>query len=46
VQDATNKTAREIIQMDTDDRMLTALLRARYYKERQKGAEKGQTRRP
>jgi len=42
VQDATNKTAREIIQMNADDRMLTALIRARYYKEKKKGAEKGQ----
>jgi len=45
VQDATNKTAREIIQMNADDRMLTALIRARYYKEKKKGAEKGQNRR-
>jgi len=33
VQDGTNKTAREILNMDRTNRLLTALLRARYYKE-------------
>lgn len=46
VQDATGKTAREILRMNADDRMLTALLRARYYKEKQKGAKKGKNRGP
>jgi len=34
VQDGTNKTAREILNMDRTNRLLTALLRARYYKEK------------
>jgi hypothetical protein len=34
VQDATGKTASEIHDMDDVDRTLTALLRARYYDER------------
>jgi len=33
VQDGTGKTAREILNMDRTNRLLTALLRARYYKE-------------
>lgn len=39
VQDATGKTAREIHEMGRADRQVTALLRARFYRERGKGAE-------
>ena len=40
VQDGTGKTATEIYEMGDADRYLTAMLRARFYKERNKGADK------
>ena len=42
MQDATGKTAREIHEMGAMDRELTALVRARYYKERGDAAESAQ----
>jgi len=38
VQDGTNKTAAEIYEMDRYDRMLTAAIRAQYYREQNKGS--------
>jgi len=38
VQDGTNKTAAEIYEMDRYDRMLTAAIRAQYYREKNKGS--------
>ena len=40
--DGTGKTAAEIHNMGRWDRYLTALLRARFYRERNKGAKKAQ----
>jgi len=37
VQDGTGKTAKEITQMDDLNRSMTALVRARFYKERNDG---------
>jgi hypothetical protein len=42
VQDATGKTAAEIAAMADADRYLTALLRARFYREKGKQAEQAQ----
>jgi hypothetical protein len=42
VQDATGKTAGEIHDMARSDRYMTALLRARWYRERNSQAKKAQ----
>jgi len=42
--DATGKTAAEIHDMGRWDRYMTAMLRARFYRERNKGAKKGRGR--
>jgi len=42
VQDGTGKTALEIMNMAAWDRQLTALIRARYYKEKNREAEQAQ----
>lgn len=42
MQDGTGKDAKEIIEMGRWNRRLTALLRARFYRERNKEAEKAQ----
>ena len=42
VQDGTNKTAAEIAEMSPSDRMLTALVRARWYQEKKRQSEKAQ----
>jgi len=42
VQDATGKTAGEIYDMADSDRYLTALIRARWYREKKRSAEKAQ----
>ena len=40
VQDATGKTASEIYKMGDADRYLTAMIRARFYREKNKGANR------
>ena len=42
VQDGTGKTATEIYEMSDADRYLTAMLRARFYRERGKAAKRNQ----
>jgi len=42
VQDATGKTAGEIHDMADADRYLTALIRARWYREKKQSAERAQ----
>jgi len=42
--DATGKTAAEIHDMGRWDRYMTAMLRARFYREKYKGANKGRGR--
>lgn len=42
VQDGTNKTAAEIYEMADADRYLTAMIRARFYREKGKQAKKAQ----
>ena len=45
VQDATGKTASEIYEMGDADRYLTAMIRARFYRERNKKANQSKPRR-
>jgi len=42
VQDATGNSAKEIVEMGRWNRMLTALLRGRFYREKKKQSEKAQ----
>ncbi|AFH21821.1 hypothetical protein OSG_eHP10_00055 [environmental Halophage eHP-10] len=43
VQDGTDKTFREIHNMDRWDRYLTALVRARWYQEKKRASERNQS---
>ena len=46
VQDGTGKTATEIYEMGDADRYLTAMLRARFYREKGRQAKKSQNKQP